>query len=212
MCVVSLDHHCPFVCNCVARGNRRVFVAFLMCGSAGCLLFTLLSLYVQYAYFCPAPDGQVISFVATIMQQPYAKLTLICCVDFQWSQLLSVQLCMLINRPALLVLSYVTFFTGIWIGGIFCGQMGLIAAETTTFEVMKNNNQGLDMFTARGLRNVLRFFNTGNYPICSVADSAARSACGSQCSHSHHGNGHSHGHTRGHAHGGKASGSGDHIV
>ena len=33
ICVVNLDHHCPFVNNCVGRGNRRVFVLFTLFAS-----------------------------------------------------------------------------------------------------------------------------------------------------------------------------------
>ena len=33
MCVVNLDHHCPFVNNCVGRGNRRMFVLFTLFAS-----------------------------------------------------------------------------------------------------------------------------------------------------------------------------------
>lgn len=47
-----MDHHCPFVCNCVGRGNRRMFVLFLLCASSGCALFVLISLYLQHTVYC----------------------------------------------------------------------------------------------------------------------------------------------------------------
>lgn len=59
MCVVSMDHHCPFVCNCVGRGNRRMFVMFTLAASTGCMAFFLLSLYAQYAHFCPDAQSPV---------------------------------------------------------------------------------------------------------------------------------------------------------
>eukprot|EP01042_Synura_sphagnicola_P017255 gene17255-21806_t len=36
VCVVGLDHHCPFVNNCVGRGNRRLFVWFTIVAAFGC--------------------------------------------------------------------------------------------------------------------------------------------------------------------------------
>jgi hypothetical protein len=51
--VVSLDHHCPYVNNCVGRGNRRVFVLFTFSASLGCLLMALSSWQCQFLYYCP---------------------------------------------------------------------------------------------------------------------------------------------------------------
>lgn len=60
-CVVSLDHHCPFVCNCVGRGNRLVFVLFTLSASTGCAVFTALSLFVQHTHYCPHATSEVCS-------------------------------------------------------------------------------------------------------------------------------------------------------
>ena len=55
--MVDLDHHCPFVNNCVAHGNRRAFTAFTMAASAGCLLHSVLAVWVEHAVLCPAKDS-----------------------------------------------------------------------------------------------------------------------------------------------------------
>ncbi len=58
ICVVSLDHHCPYVCNCVGPGNRRAFVLFTYSASLGCALFAAMSLWTQYHVFCAAVSGK----------------------------------------------------------------------------------------------------------------------------------------------------------
>ena len=50
--------------------------------------------------------------------------------------MIAVQQCMLIERPAVATLTYLTAAVSMWIFGIFLGQMALIAGETTTFEVL----------------------------------------------------------------------------
>mmetsp|Transcript_17906 Transcript_17906/g.32499 ORF Transcript_17906/g.32499 Transcript_17906/m.32499 type:complete len:429 (+) Transcript_17906:97-1383(+) len=35
-CVHDMDHHCPYINNCVGYGNRRVFVQFTMFAAAAC--------------------------------------------------------------------------------------------------------------------------------------------------------------------------------
>lgn len=110
---------------------------------------------------------------------------------------------MLLNQPALLAIGYVTAGTSAWIAAVFCGQMGLIASETTTFEMMKKGNKGLDVLTTRGLRNVILFFQTGAYSIC-APELGQKNAHGRSCS--------SNGKACSHNHAEKHNGNGDHNV
>lgn len=80
-CVVSLDHHCPFVCNCVGRGNRRMFVLFLLSAATGCMYFVLLSLYAQYAVYCPTEVGRVSGLTALSGSHKPFTNTPICSFD-----------------------------------------------------------------------------------------------------------------------------------
>ncbi len=56
---------------------------------------------------------------------------------FQWGRHFAVQYCVLVDHPAISTLTWVTASASVWIFFIFLGQMGLIASETTTYEVSK---------------------------------------------------------------------------
>lgn len=112
------------------------------------------------------------------------------------------QYCVLVDYPAISTITWVTASASVWIFCIFMGQMGLIASETTTYEVssrnvcciltiftvlnvigaqvMKFKNNGVDGFSWRGLRNVINFFCTGAYAVSSAAV-ASNGAAPSEC-------------------------------
>lgn len=41
MCVVNMDHHCPWLCNCIGYANKKYFILFLTYAWLGCLDITL---------------------------------------------------------------------------------------------------------------------------------------------------------------------------
>jgi hypothetical protein len=145
LCVVDLDHHCPFVCNCVGRGNRRVFVFFTLLASLGCLLVAVTTFMAEYDHFCIEEGKMSYSFYY-------------------------VQKCMLVTHPSLLIGSWLGLNCFIWIFSIFWGQMSMIGAETTTYEVIRKHNYGRDCMTMRSLRNIWLFLRTGVYTVSDSSD------------------------------------------
>lgn len=59
----------------------------------------------------------------------------------QYGRYFAVQYCVLLDYPAISTLTWVTACASIWILCIFIGQMGMIASETTTYEVTRKAQQ-----------------------------------------------------------------------
>lgn len=142
-CVVSLDHHCAFVDNCVARGNRRAFCLFCLAASAGCGLFVLLSLHVQWRELCRDEASGHNSLAAAFF----------------------VQSCVAAAVPALATATWLAAVVCGWIAALLCSQLWYIAAETSTFEVLRGMHDGScrGIGLGRAARNVLLFCWTGAF-------------------------------------------------
>jgi hypothetical protein len=143
ICVISLDHHCVFVNNCVGLGNRLVFVYFTISASLGCLLYVFLSLAAEYSYYCPYV-GNGSSF-----------------------KILFKELCMMNINPSLALIKWMSFICVIWIGAIGIGQLVMIAGETTTYETTKgrNHRHRICACNQSSLNNLMHFFTTGGYKV-----------------------------------------------
>ena len=51
MCVVNMDHHCPWLCNCIGYANKKFFVLFLLYAWLGCLDTTLSSYDIIMVFY-----------------------------------------------------------------------------------------------------------------------------------------------------------------
>lgn len=53
MCVLDMDHHCPFIGNCVGAANHRAFVAFLICIVVSCIYLIVMASFAAYHMWPP---------------------------------------------------------------------------------------------------------------------------------------------------------------
>ena len=88
---------------------------------------------------------------------------------------------MIYADPILVLVTWWTSLVGLWIFFILFSQIELIARETTTYEVQKRKNVGVDPCTSRALRSLWLFFTTGMYSISYPSTAGASPGTG----HSH---------------------------
>jgi len=93
---------------------------------------------------------------------------------FTVAQLLDIfeaELCVIRQHSVFFATSLLGLLASIWIGGIGFGQLSMIAAETTTFDIMRRNHEGACDCSRKGLNRVALFCKTGQY---SVSDKRVR--------------------------------------
>ena len=159
-CVVCLDHHCPFVNSCVAKSNRRSFVAFCLLASLGSAWVAAASLHVQYSSLCASV--------------PYSNV---------FHRAFLVKSCVCGAIPPLAVATWAAILVAFWTGAMGVAQLAYVAIETSGYELMNQRHDGScrGVGFGRAMRNLWVFAVTGNYSITPQSTSKG----GAGCSHDH---------------------------
>ena len=132
-CMVGLDHHCQFVNNCVGIGNRRVFVLFAAVTALSCLTATAITIYDP----TPTPCGNLLS--------------------------MNGQYCHFVKFPMIFFSLWMNIAVSTFTGGIMISQLQLVAAETTTLEVLRGTGHPNDCQSRnlrKSLENICKFVLT----------------------------------------------------
>mmetsp|Transcript_16371 Transcript_16371/g.46815 ORF Transcript_16371/g.46815 Transcript_16371/m.46815 type:complete len:288 (-) Transcript_16371:30-893(-) len=127
-CILRMDHHCPFIGNCVGFNNHKFFVLLCFYGSSACIGFTAVAMPYFFKLFGRRPD----SLDDAPLVDP--------------------------NDPGVLLLSASSAFAaslGLSLLGLFLSHVTLIARNKTTIEA---NYSGTSPYDLGARRNAEQLF------------------------------------------------------
>ena len=118
-CIMKMDHHCPWIFNCVGYGNQKIFFLFLFYSSLGCLI----------AFFCLVSRFFTDEF-SYKMHHPKYK------INFKASPIVIViQTILSLSDPLkLLCATALSLSMAIAIGGLFLTQFYFLSRNITGVE------------------------------------------------------------------------------
>ena len=134
-CIMKMDHHCPWIFNCVGYGNQKIFFLFLFYSSFGCLI----------AFLCLITRFFSDEF-SYMLRHPKYK------INFNSGVLIIIiQTLISLNDPLMLLMgTLLSFSMTIAIGGLFFTQIYLISRNVTGVEdTIYSNNPEMNEWYAK---------------------------------------------------------------
>ncbi|KIX02695.1 uncharacterized protein Z518_08637 [Rhinocladiella mackenziei CBS 650.93] len=120
-CVAKIDHHCPWIHNCVGNNNLRHFYIYILSLEIGIILYVRLVL--SYLALLPVPSDDAIS----------------------QCHILSASLCTFVLRdPWTVALAFWTCLQLVWVTMLIVVQTVQISKNQTTYENMRRHEHAHD--------------------------------------------------------------------
>ncbi|PKA58737.1 putative S-acyltransferase [Apostasia shenzhenica] len=148
MCVLDMDHHCPFIGNCVGAENHRYFIAFLLSVIVSCLYVVGMTSYSAY-HIWPALELENVVSAGTDTMSAMRALKHILAVIASPVLLLSARGLLLIY------LAFACLAVKIGLSALLWQQLYCIYEGKTYVSILSSQNSE---HGEKGCQNILRFF------------------------------------------------------
>ncbi|BAS91603.1 Os04g0674450, partial [Oryza sativa Japonica Group] len=147
MCVLDMDHHCPFIGNCVGASNHRAFVFFLISVVISCSYAAGMTIYSSY-HIWPPLDFE--NLASTHRSMGYIKMLI------EIIGTLASSAFFLSARGLVTVyIAFASLSVNAGIGVLLFQQLSYIYEGNTYLNRLSSLNV---MHGERGLQNLIRFF------------------------------------------------------
>lgn len=148
ICVLDMDHHCPFIGNCVGASNHRSFILFLISVVVSCIYLTVMTSYAGYHVWPPIDYGNL----------ALTELNSLGSMSIVKQIVVAVASSALLLPGRGIVLIYLTFASisvEIGISVLLWQQLNYIYAGNTYINHISSKDS---LHNDRGCHNLLRFF------------------------------------------------------